>query len=348
MKETMEKNLELLANIFSGKNAMELRSIVADDIIFYSESSKKSIEDISALIERMEFVQQNAKKIRTVTATVTSVPIACDFPVGTRCVLIYYGDQKNNPDKALLRFADNGKIVRIYISNDARIRFELDRPEECPSDAEIEKHIIELFSAYENDSELVEYLADLKDMYSDDIYEFAFREAIRQGVTDYIEEYAENFDLNDGCGYSTYLHETDDEEIQELLMDLGAFRSWDEYSDCKFAVETVNGSILAFDGDFQKEAFAKYLETCGIKEDDIIAMFEDEEKADEFDAEHDRYFFEEMEMLGITVEDGEISFVDKVDSDGGMLRDLLEDLGWNCAFEGEQWKLETNGVYFIR
>ena len=31
-----------------------------------------------------------------------------------------------------------------------------------------------------------------------------------------------------------------------------------------------------------------------------------------------------------------------------VLRDLLEELGWYCAFEGERWKLETNGVYFIR
>ena len=257
MKEVAEKNLGLLAEIFSGRDAVELRSILAEDMIFYSESSKKSIEDIDTLIARMVFVQQNAKKVRAVTATVTNVPIVCDFPVGTRCILLYYGDQKNNPDKALIRFADDGRICRIYISNEARIKFELDRPAECPSDTEIEQHIAELFSAYEDDAALVEYLADHEDIYSDDIYDFAFREAIRQGVTEYIEEYAENFDLNDGDGYSTYLHETDDEEIQDLLMELGAFRSWDEYSDCKFAVETVNGSILAFDSDFQKEALFK-------------------------------------------------------------------------------------------
>lgn len=348
MNKTTENNLQQLAEIFAGSDAAKLRTIMSEDMIFYSESSKKTIEDIDSFIERMVFVQQNAKKVHAATATLTIAPVACEFPVGTRCILLYYGDQKKNPDKALIRFADDGKICRIYISNDERIKFELDRPQNCPSDAEIERCIADLFCSYEDGSEIAEYIASHEDMYSDDIYDFAFREAIRQGVTEYIEENAENFDLNDGGGYSTYLHETDDEDVQDLLMELGAFRSWDEYADCRFAVETVNGSILAFDSDFQREVFDKYLGTYGITADDVVAMFEDEEKADEFDSEHDRYFLEEMEMLGVTVEYGAITFIDRVDSDGGMLRDLLEELGWDCAFEGERWKLETNGVYFIR
>ena len=257
-------------------------------------------------------------------------------------------DENGKPDKALVRFAEDGKISRIYISNDDRIKYEIDRPEGCPSDDEIEQKITELFTEYDDDSEITEYLAAHDDEYSDDIYDFAFREAIRQGITDYIENYAENFDLNDGEGYSTYLHETDDEDIQDLLMELGAFRSWDEYSDCRFAVETVNGSILAFDCEFQREVFTKYLELYGITEEDVIIMLEDEDRAEEFDSEHERFFCEEMETLGVEVANDAISFIDKVDSDGGMLRDLLEDLGWDCSFEGERWKLETNGVYFIK
>ena len=32
-------------------------------------------------------------------------------------------------------------------------------------------------------------------------------------------------------------------------MELGAFRSWEEYCDCKFAVETVNGSNGLYDSE---------------------------------------------------------------------------------------------------
>ena len=90
------------------------------------------------------------------------------------------------------------------------------------------------------------------------------------------------------------------------------------------------------------------MELYGITEEDVIIMLEDEDRAEEFDSEHERFFCEEMETLGVEVANDAISFIDKVDSDGGMLRDLLEDLGWDCSFEGERWKLETNGVYFIK
>ena len=77
-------------------------------------------------------------------------------------------------------------------------------------------------------------------------------------------------------------------------------------------------------------------------------MFDDEDAVESFEDESDRCFADDMEALGICVEDNEIVFEDKVDSDGWELRDLLEELGWDCSFEGEQWKFETNGVYFIR
>ena len=30
------------------------------------------------------------------------------------------------------------------------------------------------------------------------------------------------------------------------------------------------------------------------------------------------------------------------------INELIEELGWECDFEGESWKFETNGVYFIK
>ena len=100
--------------------------------------------------------------------------------------------------------------------------------------------------------------------------------------------------------------------------------------------------------EFQKEVFQRYLEKYGITKDQVVTMFDDEDAVESFEDESDRCFADDMEALGICVEDNEIVFEDKVDSDGWELRDLLEELGWDCSFEGEQWKFETNGVYFIR
>ena len=131
-------------------------------------------------------------------------------------------------------------------------------------------------------------------------------------------------------------------------MECGAFRSWEDYDDCRFATETVNGTILVFYEEFQKEVFQRYLEMHGITQDQVVTMFDDEDAVESFEDESDRCFADDREALGICVEDNEIVFEDKVDSDGWELRDLLEELGWDCSFEGEQWKFETNGVYFIR
>ena len=218
-----------------------------------------------------------------------------------------------------------------------------------PIDKEIEARIAELMeSAGEDDSEVLEYIEEQRENYSDDIDDFAFREAIRQGIVSYIENHAEEFNLNDEGGSSSYLYETDDPEIQSLLMDCGAFRSWDDYCDYQFAMETVNGSILAYDQDLQLALFEKYMETHGLTEDDIIAMFDDEEAVESFDEEHNCSFYDDMEAIGISVENGRFCYDDKLETDGYELRDLLEELGWDCDFEGECWKFETNGVYFIK
>ena len=202
-------------------------------------------------------------------------------------------------------------------------------------------------SAEDDDSEVVEYIEEQEGNYTGDIADFAFREAIRQGIISYIENHAEEFDLNDGGGYSTYLYETDDPDVQDVLMECGAFRSWEDYADCRFAYETVNGMILAFDEDFQREVFQKYLENNNLSQEDIIAKYDEDEEAFLEDENID-CFSEAMEAMGIRVEDGEIVFEDKHDQiDGYDLCEIIEDLGWSCSFEGDSWKLETCGVYFI-
>ncbi len=217
--------------------------------------------------------------------------------------------------------------------------------------SKIEKKITVLFKNYEDDETITEFLEENEDDYEDDIYDFAFREAIRQGVEEYIENHVDDFDLNDNGDSSSYLNETDDEDIQELLMSYGAYRSFDDYTDYKFAVETVNNTVLSFNNDFQKEVFEKYLENYSLSKEDVVEMFLNEDKAEEFEDEYERGFEDDMLSMGVSVENDEIAFLDKTDwnhNDNGVeLYELIEELGWECSFEGDSWKLETNGVYFI-
>lgn len=215
---------------------------------------------------------------------------------------------------------------------------------------EIEARIRELINDLAGDTGEVErYIASQEESYGEDITEFAFREAVRAGNTAFVEAHACDVELNDGDGYSTYLEETDNADMQQLLMERGAFRSWDDYENCRFATETVNGTILAFDDSFQQEAYEKYKATFGLTDEDIeniISGYEEDEDGNPYDTDRDVEY--DMETLGVTVDCGIPSFAYMCGEDSGDLVDLLAELGWDCEFEGSSWKLETTGVYFIR
>ena len=78
------------------------------------------------------------------------------------------------------------------------------------TDSKIEKKIVALFKAYEDDEAIIEFIEENEDEYSGDLNDFAFREAIRQGITDYIDNHVDEIDLMDNGDSSSYLDETED------------------------------------------------------------------------------------------------------------------------------------------
>ena len=221
-------------------------------------------------------------------------------------------------------------------------KFEEDEPMAQEAIEQIVRNL--LIANSDSFEEIDEFVEEHEDEHPDGLADYVFRLAIQMGNKEYVEEHAENFNLNDGEGYSTYLYETEDEDMQDVLMSHGAFRSWEDYDDCKFAVETVNGEVLAFDEEFQKEVFKKYKKKFGLSNKKIRSILEDGD--DDYDG--DRDVETDMEALGVSFEEDEISFNDKCGDDGYELMDIIEELGWDCVFEGDSWKLETTGVYFIK
>lgn len=228
----------------------------------------------------------------------------------------------------------------------------MNRQDENTKDKEIEARIAELLADDPDDfDELLEYMDSVENDYSGDLNDFTFREAIRSGAVNYVEEYIGDFDLNDEGASSSYLDETDDPNMQDILMENGAFRSWEYYDGYRFAVETGEWVILAFDWDFQEEVFEKYLEKEGLTREQVIHIIQngyvtDEDKDKPFVFR--RNFEDDFYALGITLKNGDIELKDMYWEKGGYTKELLEELGWTCEFEGESWKLETNGVYFIQ
>lgn len=185
--------------------------------------------------------------------------------------------------------------------------------------------------------------------------DLAFRNSIRRGDLTYVEKHAKDFELNDEGEYSTYLNESKEREMQDLLMSLGAFRSWEEYGDCRFALETVNGTIIAFDSDFQIEAFKRYLDRFGLTEEQVVRTLEgneseseNQEDFDEWEEDESRDVVDDMEMIGVLSESASIAFKDMTGEDGNNTLELLEELGWELEFEGNSWREEKSGVYYLK
>ena len=223
--------------------------------------------------------------------------------------------------------------------------------EKIPGNEEMEAHIRELLSGDpEKFDEIEKYISAVEAYYCGNLSNFAFREAIRSGASNYVEAHAGNFDLNDTDGYSSYLYETDDSDMQEILMNHGAFKFLGDYADCRFAIETINGDILAFDSDFQREVFEEYLKYTGLTKEKIIQMLADdydEYKDEDLPEDFDRCVDDDFSALGISLSNGEICFGDLVGYRGYDTKKLIEELGWGCSFEGDSWRFETDGVYFI-
>lgn len=55
-----------------------------------------------------------------------------------------------------------------------------------------------------------------------------------------------------------------------------------------------------------------------------------------------------MEMIGVLSEDATIAFKDMTGGDGNNTVELLEELGWELEFEGNSWRTEKAGVYYLK
>ena len=203
------------------------------------------------------------------------------------------------------------------------------------------------------ESEDIDRVEELVNEYEDDfddenLGQKALELAVEAGCTDYVEEHIEDFDTWD---MAYLMNLTDDPGMIEALNDHGIYHDWDYFADFRFVFETVNGTLLCFDPELRKEALEKYMSQNSLTREQIAAILSDEELDDALVIDPDDVKYA-CELLGISLVDGEL-VPDEPDSmgdypiDGWEAMDLLERLGYDISFEGESWKLETNGVYYI-
>jgi len=176
---------------------------------------------------------------------------------------------------------------------------------------------------------------------SSDIWEIAMQEAVRTANAEWITAHGDDDSLNIGDGeYCPYFDDTEDEEIRALLLRLGAIPNPEPYAGWSFACLRTPSHVRLW------ELSEKLREVLAGK---LTEKYRSEALDDESYAD---FCSDEMELLGLTVEAGELRVDRSIDetelADGAeRLPELLESLGCSPEFEGYRIGSDRYGIFSV-
>ncbi len=203
------------------------------------------------------------------------------------------------------------------------------------------------YSVEEIDAWIETWCDDMDD--ESTLVEAAFREAVRCGNREYIEEHIDDIDLNDNIDSSSYLDDAEDPEIEALLLDYGAFRSMDNYYDCTFAVTAWDNRIVSFDSSFQAEVYEAYKAKYQLT-DEALAQFVSptHDDGDCSGASMPANVQQDLCCMGVTFQNGFPVLDQPNERLGAALVELVKRLGWEVTYEGPANRFASSGAYFIK
>lgn len=117
----------------------------------------------------------------------------------------------------------------------------------------------------EDNDTLSEALVDRYEDEYETLAEETFRMAIRSGCAEYVREHADYFELNDDCYGSSYLSETRDPEIRDILIEAGAVPNPEDYDgDYRFLYQSYMEDGYDLEESLADEIREKVLAELGI------------------------------------------------------------------------------------
>ena len=125
-----EHDLRLLRYTFVRGEEERLRTILAENAVYSSESTGKQFvgrENIVDQICKIRKARQDSKtELTTRMATITEAPEGVEYPVGTRCFVLSYDEEDEYEAIAFIELDDSGMIEKVKISTDSRYHFKVD------------------------------------------------------------------------------------------------------------------------------------------------------------------------------------------------------------------------------
>ena len=218
---------------------------------------------------------------------------------------------------------------------------------EMLQDLSEEEAIAKIFEECDDNETIYDLCCCELDFTLEDVMLYAVQNDKVSFVSDYVDELEEINDSDDG--YCSYLYETDNETIIDIFKGCGAVYSDDDYYNYRFSYCTTTCEVCSFEIELQKEAIESYLDNTGMTAEEFCEFVENGGEADEDAMSVDIYDYEDViDALGVVIKDGAVEFEDRTSyEDGSKIVDILTGLGYEVEFDGESWKFETNGYYYI-
>ena len=124
-------NLAAMRYMFSGNDPERIRSILADDVEYLSQSGE-NFSGIDAVIDRIKYVQhENKNKYFAHYAKIMSIDDGADeldYSVDKRCLVLAFEDETNYESIVFFDYNENGYISRIVTSTNPRYHFAIQNP----------------------------------------------------------------------------------------------------------------------------------------------------------------------------------------------------------------------------
>lgn len=126
-----ERNdLALLRYTLLGGDAERMRYALAEDAIYLSEPSKMQFNGRDEIIGRLKLVHDTIKQTCYAhMATVQSIDDGTEvlpYPVGTRCIVLAYGEESKYESIAFIKVNKEGRIAKFVTTVNSRYHFKLD------------------------------------------------------------------------------------------------------------------------------------------------------------------------------------------------------------------------------
>lgn len=125
-----KNNLRLLRYTFAGHDPERLRTVLADDVQYSSETSGKTVSGKDDVIDRVKYVQENTKvKYFAHLSSIISVDDGEEelpYDVGTNCIVLAADDEHNYESIVFMDMDGDGNIKNINVSQNGRYHFRID------------------------------------------------------------------------------------------------------------------------------------------------------------------------------------------------------------------------------